>query len=149
MGSRFTVHGKKVFTSRATRTGVLEDRNTSKFRISPSISSSGSTSLVVGIFFDILQRRHKWKRPLMSLLERQSACNLIFVIYKNNEHITHLVLTVFFLKKRKRNKRSSLVTSAEVRIILPLSRGRIWAEKTEEGKQPLFQVYHTVVTTSQ
>ena len=85
----------------------------------------------------------------MSLLERQSACNLIFVIYKNNEHITHLVLTGFFLKKRKRNKRSSLVTSAEVRIILPLSRGRIWAGKTEEGKQPLFQVYHTVVTTSQ
>jgi hypothetical protein len=55
------VHGKKVFTSRATRTGVLEDKNTSKFLISPSISRSGSTSLVVGIFFDILQKERNEK----------------------------------------------------------------------------------------
>jgi hypothetical protein len=55
------VHGRNVFTSRATRTGVLEERNTSKFLLSPSISSSGSTSLVVGIFFDILQIRNSEK----------------------------------------------------------------------------------------
>lgn len=55
-GSKFTVHGKKVFTSRAIRTGVREDKNTSKFRMSPSISSRGSTSLVVGIFFEILKK---------------------------------------------------------------------------------------------
>lgn len=58
LGSKFTVHGKKVLTSRATRTGVREDKNTSKFRISPSISSRGSTSLVVGIFFEILGRKN-------------------------------------------------------------------------------------------
>lgn len=56
LGSKLTVHGKNVLTSRATRTGVREDKNTSKFRISPSISSSGSTSLVVGIFLEILER---------------------------------------------------------------------------------------------
>lgn len=54
LGSKLTVHGKNVLTSRATRTGVREDKNTSKFLISPSISSRGSTSLVVGIFFEIL-----------------------------------------------------------------------------------------------
>lgn len=57
LGSKFTVHGKNVLTSRATRTGVREDKNTSKFRISPSISSRGSTSLVVGIFFEILGKK--------------------------------------------------------------------------------------------
>lgn len=59
MGSRFTVHGKNIFTSRAIRTGVRDDKNTSKFRISPSISSKGSTSLVVGIFFEILKKAKK------------------------------------------------------------------------------------------
>lgn len=38
----------------AVRTGVREDRKTSKLRTSPSISSSGSTSLVVGMFLDTL-----------------------------------------------------------------------------------------------
>lgn len=58
LGSKLTVHGKNVLTSRATRTGVREDKNTSKFRISPSISSRGSTSLVVGIFFEILVEKN-------------------------------------------------------------------------------------------
>lgn len=71
LGSRFTVQGRKVFTSRATSTGVREDKNTSKFLMSLSISSSGSTSLVVGIFFDTLQGINKQKkRSLMSLFEK-------------------------------------------------------------------------------
>ncbi|TNN80239.1 hypothetical protein EYF80_009564 [Liparis tanakae] len=40
----------------AARTGVREDRKTSKLRMSPSISSRGSTSFVVGMFLEILQR---------------------------------------------------------------------------------------------
>lgn len=60
LGSRLTVQGRKVLMSLAVRTGVLEDRKTSKLRTSPSISSSGSTSLVVGMFLDTLveTRRH-------------------------------------------------------------------------------------------
>lgn len=54
LGSRLTVQGRKVLMSLAVRTGVLEDRKTSKLRTSPSISSSGSTSLVVGMFLDTL-----------------------------------------------------------------------------------------------
>lgn len=54
LGSRFTVQGRKVRMSLAVRTGVREDRKTSKLRTSPSISSSGSTSLVVGMFLDTL-----------------------------------------------------------------------------------------------
>lgn len=50
-----TVQGRKVRMSLAVRTGVLEDRKTSKLRMSPSISSSGSTSLVVGMFLDTLR----------------------------------------------------------------------------------------------
>lgn len=69
LGSKLTVHGKNVLTSRATRTGVREDKNTSKFRISPSISSSGSTSLVVGIFFEILERE-KWSNYKQTIILR-------------------------------------------------------------------------------
>lgn len=54
LGSRLTVQGRKVLMSLAVRTGVREDRKTSKLRTSPSISSSGSTSLVVGMFLDTL-----------------------------------------------------------------------------------------------
>lgn len=61
LGSRLTVHGRNISTSLAVRTGVLEERNTSKLRMSPSISSSGSTSLVVGMFLESLKRR-KGKR---------------------------------------------------------------------------------------
>lgn len=43
--------------SRAVRTGIREDRKTSKLRTSPSISSSGSTSLVVGMFLDTLRNK--------------------------------------------------------------------------------------------
>lgn len=55
LGSRLTVQGRKVLMSLAVRTGVREDRKTSKLRTSPSISSSGSTSLVVGMFLDTLK----------------------------------------------------------------------------------------------
>lgn len=41
--------------SLAVRTGVRDDRKTSKLRTSPSISSNGSTSLVVGMFLDTLR----------------------------------------------------------------------------------------------
>lgn len=54
LGSRLTVQGRKVLMSLAVRMGVLEDKKTSKLRTSPSISSSGSTSLVVGMFLDTL-----------------------------------------------------------------------------------------------
>lgn len=57
LGSRLTVQGRKVRMSRAVRTGVRDDRKTSKLRTSPSISSSGSTSLVVGMFLDTLRRK--------------------------------------------------------------------------------------------
>lgn len=57
LGSRFTVQGRNISTSLAVRTGVREERNTSKLRMSPSISSNGSTSLVVGILLDSLQRK--------------------------------------------------------------------------------------------
>lgn len=43
--------------SLAVRTGVRDDRKTSKLRTSPSISSSGSTSFVVGMFLDTLRKR--------------------------------------------------------------------------------------------
>ena len=61
LGSRLTVQGRKVSTSRAVSTGVREDRNTSKLRLSPSISSRGSTSLVVGMLLEILGRRRGWR----------------------------------------------------------------------------------------
>ena len=57
LGSRLTVQGRNISTSLAVRTGVLEERKTSKLRMSPSISSSGSTSLVVGMLLEILQRK--------------------------------------------------------------------------------------------
>lgn len=56
-GSKLTVQGRKVLMSLAVRTGVREDRKTSKLRTSPSISSSGSTSLVVGMFLDTLKEK--------------------------------------------------------------------------------------------
>ena len=55
LGSRLTVQGRKVRMSLDVRTGVRDDRKTSKLRTSPSISSRGSTSLVVGMFFDTLR----------------------------------------------------------------------------------------------
>lgn len=55
LGSRFTVQGRKVRMSLEVRTGVREDKKTSKPRVSPSISSRGSTSLVVGMFLDTLR----------------------------------------------------------------------------------------------
>lgn len=61
LGSRLTVHGRNISTSLAVRTGILEDRKTSKLRMSPSISSSGSTSLVIGIFLEILKKERKNK----------------------------------------------------------------------------------------
>lgn len=73
LGSRFTVQGRKVFTSRATSTGVREARNTSKFRTSPSISSSGSTSLVVGMFFEILQQKEMRKVTHVPVRKANSA----------------------------------------------------------------------------
>ena len=57
LGSRLTVQGRNISTSLAVRTGVLEERKTSKLRMSPSISSSGSTSLVVGMLLEILQQK--------------------------------------------------------------------------------------------
>lgn len=57
LGSRLTVQGRKVRMSLAVRTGVRDDRKTSKLRTSPSISSSGSTSFVVGMFLDTLRER--------------------------------------------------------------------------------------------
>lgn len=57
LGSRLTVQGRNMSTSLAVRTGVLDDRKTSKLRMSPSISSSGSTSLVVGMFLEILSKK--------------------------------------------------------------------------------------------
>ena len=59
LGSRLTVQGRNISTSLAVRTGVLEERKTSKLRMSPSISSRGSISLVVGIFLEILQGKMK------------------------------------------------------------------------------------------
>lgn len=59
LGSRLTVQGRKVRRSRAVRTGVRDDRKTSKLRTSPSISSSGSTSLVVGMFLVTLNGRRQ------------------------------------------------------------------------------------------
>lgn len=59
LGSRLTVHGRNISTSLAVRTGILEERKTSKLRMSPSISSSGSTSLVIGIFLEILKKKRK------------------------------------------------------------------------------------------
>lgn len=59
LGSRLTVHGRNISTSLAVRTGILEERKTSKLRMSPSISSSGSTSLVIGIFLEILKKKQK------------------------------------------------------------------------------------------
>lgn len=91
LGSRLTVQGKNVFTSRATRTGVLEDRNTSKFLISPSISSSGSTSLVVGIFFDILQKERNGKS--INVATRVRLCILKLAASVHKEHVTHTVFS--------------------------------------------------------
>lgn len=68
LGSRLTVQGRNISTSCAVSTGVREDRNTSKLRMSPSISSKGSTSLVVGMFLEILQR-NEWKVQSEILLE--------------------------------------------------------------------------------
>lgn len=62
LGSRLTVQGRNISTSRAARTGILEERKTSKLRTSPSISSNGSTSLVVGMFLDILHIAKKKDR---------------------------------------------------------------------------------------
>lgn len=62
LGSRLTVQGRNISTSRAARTGILEERKTSKLRTSPSISSNGSTSLVVGMFLDILHIAKKGQR---------------------------------------------------------------------------------------
>lgn len=45
--------------SLAVRTGVRDDRKTSKLRTSPSISSRGSTSFVVGMFLDTLKERER------------------------------------------------------------------------------------------
>lgn len=59
LGSRLTVQGRNISTSRAARTGILDERKTSKLRTSPSISSNGSTSLVVGMFLDILHSENK------------------------------------------------------------------------------------------
>lgn len=67
-GSRLTVHGRNTSTSLAVRTGILEDRKTSKLRMSPSISSSGSTSLVIGIFLEILKKKRKNKGNDTALL---------------------------------------------------------------------------------
>lgn len=57
LGSRLTVQGRKVRMSLAVRTGVRDDKKTSKLRTSPSISSRGSTSLVVGMFLDTLREK--------------------------------------------------------------------------------------------
>lgn len=44
--------------SRAARTGVRDEMKTSKLRTSPSISRRGSTSLVVGMFLEILKEQN-------------------------------------------------------------------------------------------
>lgn len=59
LGSRLTVHGRNISTSCAVSSGVRDDRKTSKLRTSPSISSSGSTSLVVGMFLETLARAER------------------------------------------------------------------------------------------
>lgn len=64
LGSRLTVQGRNISTSRAVRTGVREDRNTSKLRMSPSISNRGSTSLVVGMFLEILEKRKREREEI-------------------------------------------------------------------------------------
>lgn len=68
LGSRLTVHGRNISTSLAVRTGILEERKTSKLRMSPSISSSGSTSFVIGIFLEILKKKQKQKCDNTELL---------------------------------------------------------------------------------
>lgn len=68
LGSRLTVHGRNISTSLAVRTGILEERKTSKLRMSPSISSSGSTSFVFGIFLEILKKKRKQKCDNTELL---------------------------------------------------------------------------------
>lgn len=78
LGSRLTVHGRNISTSLAVRTGILEDRKTSKLRMSPSISSSGSTSLVIGIFLEILKKKRKKKCNNSALL----YCDYISYILK-------------------------------------------------------------------
>lgn len=71
LGSRLTVHGRNISTSLAVRTGILEERKTSKLRMSPSISSSGSTSLVMGIFLEILRKKGKSERNNTALLDHE------------------------------------------------------------------------------
>lgn len=65
-GSRLTVHGRNISTSLAVRTGILEERKTSKLRMSPSISSSGSTSLVIGIFLEILRKNRNRNATILN-----------------------------------------------------------------------------------
>lgn len=83
LGSRLTVQGRKVRMSLAVRTGVRDDRKTSKLRTSPSISSRGSTSLVVGMFFDTLTEKTQevccwWNTtPPFEVRVRQAVIRLI------------------------------------------------------------------------
>lgn len=70
LGSRLTVQGRKVRMSLAVSTGVREDRKTSKLRTSPSISSRGSTSLVVGMFLDTLTKKTLKNQTLSSCCDQ-------------------------------------------------------------------------------
>ena len=70
LGSRLTVQGRKVRMSLAVSTGVREDRKTSKLRTSPSISSRGSTSLVVGMFLDTLTEKTLKSQTLSSCCDQ-------------------------------------------------------------------------------
>lgn len=70
--------------SRAASTGVREERNTSKLRTSPSISNRGSTSLVVGMFLEILLH----SKTKTYTLELNSLILDGFIENQNNAYIT-------------------------------------------------------------